>query len=218
MGIDQNERQRQRKVDSPRQGKTHPYVAIEHRILDSASFQTLSHTGKAALLVVVRQLTRDNNGALQMTAKYFARFGFAENTVHRTTAELIEHGLIFRSRLGGFQRGPALFAVTWLPITRRDGLYLNDFKPNAWRDFEPPEKNSRPQNLRSASLKICGRSGSTASKFAVEPPPPFEDYVSVTNIRDVAAPAAPPPTRASARIFRLPLVADGRLHPLELYA
>jgi hypothetical protein len=132
----------------PKKSAKHPYAAIEHRVIDSPAFADLAFSARTLLLLLARQLTKDNNGHLQATHSYMRRFGFdAERTLARAIRELIAHGLIYRTRAGGYQKGAALYAVTWLSITRKQNVFLDGFKPCAWRDWKPTEKKSPPAKL-----------------------------------------------------------------------
>lgn len=131
----------------PRKTSTkHPYAAIEHRVIDSPALADLTPSAVKLLLLLARQLTKDNNGHLQATFSYMRRFQFSENTLSRAIQELIAHGMIYRARSGGYQQGAAQYAVTWLPIPNRQGLFLDGFKPCAWRDWqqEQPAKKKTP--------------------------------------------------------------------------
>ena len=129
-----------------RQNKTkHPYAAIEHRVIDSDAYADMTYSARSLLLLIARQLTKDNNGHLQATFSYMRRFGLSENTISRAIRELISHGMIYRSRSGGYQLGAAQYAVTWLPIRNKEGLFLNGFVPCAWRHWTPTKKNSTPK-------------------------------------------------------------------------
>lgn len=114
-----------------------PYAAIEHRVIDSSAYIALTFSARSLLIELTRQLTKDNNGHLQATFSYMGRRGFSENTLSRAIQELIAHGLIYRARSGGYQQGAAQYAVTWLPVKNRQGLFLDGFKPFAWRDWQP---------------------------------------------------------------------------------
>jgi hypothetical protein len=131
----------------------HPYAAIEHRVIDSPAYADLSYAASSLLVLITRQLTKDNNGHLQATFTYMKRFGFSVNTLSRATKELISHGLICRTKSGGFHQGAAQFAVTWLSVTRKEGIFLAGFKSCAWRDWLPTEKKSRPPKVITRSLK-----------------------------------------------------------------
>ena len=155
-----------------RKGSTkHPYAAIEHRVIDSEAYAALTFSSRALLVLLTRQLTRDNNGHLQATAKYLKAFGFAsEHTVSRGIKELIAHGFLYRTRYGGYQQGASQYAVTWLSITNRNGLFLDGFQPCAWRDWKPEDKKIPPSKMQSINCKNGMLSPATPPKNAVRYP------------------------------------------------
>lgn len=61
----------------------HPYAAIEHRVIDSAAYAALSFlfSARSLLVLITRQLTKDNNGHLQTTFSYMKRFGLAASAL-----------------------------------------------------------------------------------------------------------------------------------------
>lgn len=139
----------------------HQFAAIEHRVLDSEAYADLSYSARSVLTLIVRQLTVNvvwpagNNGHLQATASFMQKYGISENTLGRALKELISHGFIARTcadriKPGGndYKRIAANFAVTWLPVKNRTGLFLDSFKACAWRDWTPETKKSRPPNWR----------------------------------------------------------------------
>ena len=135
-------------------GTKHPYAAIEHRVIDSPAYADLTFSARALLVLLTRQLSKDNNGHLQATYTYLQRFGFdSERTICRGIKELVAHGIIYRTRCGGYQQGASQYAVTWLPITNRQGLFLEGFKRDAWR----PDKNDfciwRPKEKKTPPAK-----------------------------------------------------------------
>ena len=134
---------------SQRKGSTqHPYAAIDHRVIDSPAFADLSSSSVRLLLVMARQLTKDNNGRLNAAFKFCQSRGFgSEHTLRDAIADLIKHGFIYRTRSHGANGAWAHYAVTWLPIKSREGLFLDGFKPFAWRDWKPSEKNSTRQKV-----------------------------------------------------------------------
>jgi hypothetical protein len=139
-----------------RTGTTHPYAAIEHRVIDSSAYADLSHSATRLLIVIARQLTKDNNGHLQATFKYCNPRGFgSEHTLRDAIAELISHGFIYRTRSHGANKAWARFAVTWLSIKNREGLFLDGFKACAWRDWQPTDKKSSPQKVQDQSGRKC---------------------------------------------------------------
>lgn len=190
----------------------HPYAAIEHRVIDSEAYADLSFSARSLLTMLARQTTMpNNNGRLQAAHSYLERFGFSDNTVTRGVAELIDHGFVFRTRSGGFHRGAAQYALTWLPLTeKRDGLSCNGFKAFAWRDWMPRQKKTRPPNLRTHSRNSGEMSTPAAADLAPGTPPKYADIESVPVIR-----ACKPIVKSRKRnslsspcLIRLSLVAD----------
>ncbi|MBP8789675.1 MAG: hypothetical protein KBH41_19860 [Azonexus sp.] len=151
----------------------HPYAAIEHRVLDSPAYAALTFSARSLLTMLTRQLTKSNNGRLQATYKHLQRYGFdSDNTISRGIKDLIAAGLIYRTRCGGFHQGPSLYAVTWLPIgSQRDGLFLAGFKACAWRDWQPDENKTPPQNCVLLAAKMRNGQLPQPQKMRLYPPP-----------------------------------------------
>ena len=155
MATDRTEQSRRGQSASKTTTK-HPYAAIEHRVIDSPAFADLKPTAQALLVLLARQLTKDNNGHLQASFKWCNRFGIgSEHTLRTAIAELIEHGFIYRTRSHGANGAWARYAVTWLPIKQRDQLFLSGFVSCAWRDWVPTKKKSSPQKLLDSSGIKC---------------------------------------------------------------
>jgi len=155
MATDRTEQSRRGQSSSKTTTK-HPYAAIEHRVIDSPAFADLKPTAQALLVLLARQLTKENNGHLQASFKWCNRFGIgSEHTLRTAIAELIAHGFIFRTRSHGANGAWARYALTWLPIKQRDGLFLNNFVSCAWRDWQPTKKKSSPQKLLDSSGIKC---------------------------------------------------------------
>ena len=176
MGIDRNERSYQGHRQST--GKN-PYAAIEHRILDSETFANITPSAVLLMLLLARQLNRDNNGHLQATFSFMSKHGMrSEHTLSRSIAELIAHNLIYRTRAGGYRKAAALYALTWLPIKNREGLYLDGFKPHSWRDWKAPATPPKPRKKATASVKFVGNGTSTAAPTLHRHPRPKFSLVS----------------------------------------
>lgn len=155
MGTDRTEYLR--RGQSP--GKTttkHPYAAIEHRVIDSPAFADLRPSSVLLLLLMTRQLTKENNGHLHAAFKWCSKYGIgSEHTLRDAIAQLIAYGLIYRTRSHGANGAWAKYAVTWLPIKQREGLFLAGFTPNAWRDWKPTEKKTTRQIVQEQSSRKC---------------------------------------------------------------
>lgn len=166
MGIDNHEAKRQGERGKRRFSSSHPYAAIQHRVIDSPAYADLGFSAHSLLVLMARQLTKDNNGRLQATFSYMRRHGMkSERTLSRAIKELIAHGMIYRSRSGGYQQGAAQYAVTWLPIKNREDLFLDGFKPCAWQDWQPKEEKSPPAKKQGTHGKNGIRTASAAAKI-----------------------------------------------------
>ncbi len=155
MALDRSEVPRRGQVQRSRT-TTHPYAAIEHRVIDSSAFADLKPTAQVLLLLIARQLTRDNNGHLQASFKWCRKFGIgSEHTLRDSIAQLISHGFLYRTSSHGANGAWAKYAVTWLPIKKRDDLFLFGFVSCAWRDWKPLEKNSSRQKVQNSSGRKC---------------------------------------------------------------
>ena len=133
-----------------------PYAAIEHRVIESPAFAALRPSAVLLLLLMARQLTKDNNGHLHAAFKWCKKYGIgSEHTLQSAIAQLIAHGMIYRTRSHGANGAWARYAVTWLPIKKRDELFLAGFKPCGWRDWKPLEKKTTPQKVQDQSGRKC---------------------------------------------------------------
>ena len=134
----------------------HPYAAIEHRVIDSPAFAALRPSSALLLLLMARQLTKDNNGHLHAAFKWCSKYGIgSEHTLRDAIAQLIAHGLIYRTCSHGANGAWARYCFTWLPVKNRDGLHLGGFLPNAWRDWKPAEKKTTRQKVQEQSSRKC---------------------------------------------------------------
>lgn len=168
----------------------HPFIAIEHRIFDSPAFAALKPNAKVALFALARQLRKDNNGHLHATASWLKRYGIgSEHTVKGAVAQLIAHGLIYRTRSHGANGQWASYALTWLPIPRKDGLFVAGFVANAWRDWVPPEKKTSPQKLQEDTRKKCSFTPESPAVSAGTHPAETADYESLLPCTDSEAAA-----------------------------
>ncbi len=156
----------------------HPYAAIEWRVIDCSAYADLTFSARALLVQIVRQLTKTNNGHLQATFSDMERFGFSVNTLSRATHELIGHGFIYKTKVGGFHQGAAQFAVTWLSVTNTHGIFMQGFKSCAWRDWQP-EKKTRAPKVNTHSIKNGEQTPPIDPKSDAIPCPKSEHIVVV---------------------------------------
>jgi hypothetical protein len=166
--------------ERPKPAKTstkHPYAAIEHRVIDSPAYADLTHSACRLLTIIARQLSKTNNGQLQATFAWCSERGIrSEHTLRDAVADLIAHGMIYRTRSHGANKAWARYAVTWLPITSRQGLFLDGFKPCAWRDWQPVAKKSSQQKVQDQSGRKCSFTIGKPAESAGSRPAESADY------------------------------------------
>lgn len=161
----------------PKTTTKHPYAATDHRVIDSPAYADLSHSACRLMTILTRQLSKDNNGNLQATFAYCQPRGIgSEHTLRDAIADLIAHGFIYRTRSHGANKAWARYAVTWLPIPKRDGLFLAGFTPCAWRDWQPGDKKSRGQKVQDQSGRKCSFISEKPAESAGNLPAESADY------------------------------------------
>jgi hypothetical protein len=190
MGVDQNEARRQRASDKPKR-TVHPYVALEHRVIDSPAYAALGFAARNLLVLIARQLTRDNNGHLQATFAWCKRYGFgSEHTLRDAISDLVSHGFVFKTRSHGANGAWARYALTWIPIRKTDELYLENYRPFAYRDWFPIQMT----NGKSSRLKVQEHSGRKCS-FTPKLPAETADYETCCHGSEVTLHLARAPQR-----------------------
>lgn len=169
----------------------HPYAAIEHRVIDSPAYASLSFSARSLLVLLTRQLTKDNNGHLQASFKWCKKYGFgSEHTLREAIADLTEHGFICRTRSHGANGAWARYAVTWLPITKRAELFLAGFVSCAWREWQPVNKKSSRQKVLDQSGRKCSFTAELPAESAGSAPAKTADYELIPCRGDVSAPSS----------------------------
>ncbi|MEM9303507.1 MAG: hypothetical protein AAGE01_15425 [Pseudomonadota bacterium] len=131
-------------MDPQRRKRTAPFVHVPHRIMESEAYRRLSNHARALLFDLVYQhrhrsnKREGNNGDLHAAFGPLRQRGLfrSKGTLHRAIDELLEAGLIERTRQGGRNRC-SLYALTWHPIASCDGKL--DVSPtrkasNRWKD------------------------------------------------------------------------------------
>jgi hypothetical protein len=123
------------KKKKPTESVNGSYTAVPHAVLDSAAFKGSSYTAKALLFEVIRQHSGGNNGHLQLYTKWlYKRCWKSAGTIQKAKEELIERGLIVKTRSGGLNFGADRFALTWLDISNFVGLDIRprEYHKGAW--------------------------------------------------------------------------------------
>lgn len=145
-----------RGVKTKKHPTSHPYAGIEHRVIDSDAFANLKNSAVRLLLLLSRQLNGRNNGQLQATYSFMSKRGIgSEHTLKDAISDLISHGFIYRTRSHGANGAWARYAVTWLPIQDKDGLFLAGFEACAWRHWQASEKKAPRKNRSPLPAEIA---------------------------------------------------------------
>lgn len=171
------------------------YSAIPHSVMDSTAFSEASHPARSLIFELIRQHTGRNNGHMQLASGWLRRRGWkSADVVQRAKAELITRQLAIKTRLGGLNAGPDLWAVTWLSISDYSGLTevsANTYHPGAWHFLSPPliiPKRDEHSGRRNSSVPGDGIAGPlTVPGEGAKPAPsdpvavPFNGNNEVTN-------------------------------------
>jgi hypothetical protein len=145
------------------------FARMTESLLQCPAVTTLSHAAFRVLTVLTigarapglnSKKDSGRNGIQAITGTHARKFGFTgRDTVHRALNELLERGLIVKTRDGHKNKTHfALYAVAWLPITHRDGQPL-DFPSPApygylkWSAPKMPKKRMPNRWLRDPATK-----------------------------------------------------------------
>jgi hypothetical protein len=122
---------------------------------------TLNHAAFRVLTILAigarppsidRRSDAGSNGVQAITDTFARKYGISSrDTVYRSLHELLERGLIVRTREGHRNKSHfSLYAVAWLPITHRDGLPLDQSEPApcGYLDWSPQPMTDRKIGLK----------------------------------------------------------------------
>lgn len=141
------------------------FFALPHRVLDSISYRTASAQAVKLLNDIGGQYRGSNNGDLAASWKVMQPLGWkSRDTLGRALRELLELGLIEKTRQGGLHCCN-LYALTWRAIDECDGKL--DVSPTRtpsglWADS--PQPKNATSNTATVSLRHAHRV--SASKAA----------------------------------------------------
>lgn len=124
------------KRQKPPEAVSGSYTPIPHGVLDSVAFMGATDRAKAMLFELLRQHTGRNNGRLQLSVGWLRKRGWkSADQIQKAKTELLERGLVIKTKLGGLSIGPDWFALTWLPISDYDGLQIKrgSYHQGQWR-------------------------------------------------------------------------------------
>lgn len=135
------------------------YSAVPHSVLDCSAYTGASHTARSLSLELMRQHTGSNNGHLQLSTGWLKKRGWSSaDVIQRAKTELINRKLVIKTRQGGLNAGPDLWALTWLPISDYSGLDLRagQYHLGAWHCFVEPPKQEKHTVRRNSTVPLDG--------------------------------------------------------------
>jgi hypothetical protein len=143
------------------------YAGMPWAVLDSLAFRGSTDRAKSLLFAVIRQHNGSNNGRYQLTDAWLAKQGYPSKELNsKAQKELIERGLIIKTKHGGLNIGCNFFAVTWLPISNFVGLDITagDYQQGAYGRCElsatarrkPPINCDMPPDKRGSTTPTTG--------------------------------------------------------------
>lgn len=142
------------------------YGGIPHSVLDSMAFIRASYPAKALMLELIRQHTGINNGHLHLAHGWLEKRGWTSRSViARAKRELIDRGLVIRTRQGGLNMGADQYAVTWLSISNFVGL---DIQSKNYHKGAHSFMNELPAPKINKGVPVEGK-GSTVSRASTVP-------------------------------------------------
>ena len=131
-----------------REGKKERYAGFPHVVLESQSYIALPARANKLLLDVVYQYNGRNNGDLTVAWGFMEKRGWSsKDTLSKAVQDLVEAGLIMKTRTGRFMNPGArcdLYAVTWRAIDECPGKDLEVAAANT-----PPRKFSLERSKNS---------------------------------------------------------------------
>lgn len=158
----------EKKNRKPVESVSGSYTPIPHAVLDSKAFMEAKHRAKAMLFEFIRQHNGRNNGHMHATSSWLSKRGWlSKEAISKAVTELERRGLILKTKHGGLNAGPSLFALTWIQITDYSGLDIRQkaYWPGAWADNTiPPEQTTRRVKKRETPPGNWGSTDPTAGE------------------------------------------------------
>lgn len=99
------------------------FVALPWRVIDSASYRSLSMHARALLIDIARQMQGNNNGALLCSRTYMAARGWkSADMLTKAKRELLAAKLIHETVMGQRPNKASWYAVTWHALAKLEGM------------------------------------------------------------------------------------------------
>lgn len=98
------------------------FVAIPYQVIDSPGYQHCKPIARALLIDIARQYNGVNNGQLVIARPALPNWNSRE-MVYRACNQLIQFGLITKTRRGGKNR-TNLYALNWQPLDKHPAIEI----------------------------------------------------------------------------------------------
>lgn len=143
-------------------------VWMQHRVLESTNFITLTPKAVKLLMQVAAEYKGSNNGDFCVTWKLMEPKGWSSKSqLAEAREELLHYGFLELTRQGGRHKA-SLYAVTWESIDRCKGkldVPATKVASNLWQKQYPPYIPKRKRKLK-AVPRISGQSTPTVGAIS----------------------------------------------------
>lgn len=99
------------------------YFMLDHLLLNHPKFIALKHSSVNLLIELCRLYDGFNNGNLSVAIDVMKLRGWSSGTLSDAKKELVESGLVYKTRQGGKGIGCCLLALAWVPL---DEVKINE--------------------------------------------------------------------------------------------
>lgn len=189
---------------------TERYYRVPVSVYGSFAFRSLSFKAQALFHHMLTQINGGNNGNISATLSMMKHHGWASSaTLSSAIKELIEHGLIKKTRQGGMgaMKQCSLYAFTHLPVAENTRLGIKGSPAtHEYKVFTAkPLTKAKPAKKKSLVRKLnCTDSETESERPDTDSVSAVWGSKSVQNLNTENMPLSPIPTRVSER-----LVANG---------
>jgi hypothetical protein len=135
------------------------FVALPHHCLNHENYIRMSHKAKVLFVDVATQYNGSNNGDLCIAYSIMKKQGWkSKQTLFLAMDELKHYGWVVRTRIGGLNKNPNLYAITFHSIDECNGkldikatkIPSGDWKNKA-EEWTRPERY--PSNFGTLEIK-----------------------------------------------------------------
>jgi hypothetical protein len=139
------------------------YAALPDSVTDSPNYISLSDAAVRLLVELVRHHDGWNNGLLHTAYTALRKRGLgSQSKVQKAFDELVNAGFIVKTRNGGLNTGPDMYALTWLPPSRTDRAGNQKDMPLLPKTYPINSFLNVPFPIRQKSLRGAARRSMTA--------------------------------------------------------